>query len=358
MENIPRVLEKEIERMTATRGQVKKPRRWQLLVVGERGRVYSIKHFRAALSFLVLVAVASLAAALGLYWYYQKPVAENQRLTAEIASAQTLVEQLRDEKEVLMARLARTTALLASREAESDPDRSEPPPPQETPSDDTGAADPVDPPAAGDDHGAVNAVPDPDTAPPSPDPSPEKEIAPTEAPEPADSGSGTATVARVEEPPGAMADAFEAVAAPPAAPRHEIQAQAAPPQPAADAVEPPPAVVAIDAFQIVKRPDAGQISVRFKIKKIDAGGTPVKGYMFVLVGSAQSPPDQWLVFPDSPLDGKRPANHKKGRYFSIARFNTIRFSPRSVDRTEGLNEATVLVYDEDGELLLEERQTP
>jgi hypothetical protein len=124
---------------------------------------------------------------------------------------------------------------------------------------------------------------------------------------------------------------------------------------AAEAPEPmTPERVSVEKLEISQEAGGHLLEYRFVLTNIDPQGNRVKGYTFVVLepeeGSEQPP----VVSPSVPLEHGRPAVFKKGKYFSIIRFKPVSGSFPDGEAMESYESATVYVYSEDGNLLVEE----
>ena len=99
-------------------------------------------------------------------------------------------------------------------------------------------------------------------------------------------------------------------------------------------------------------PDKNTVSVGFRIFNRRPDGEPLFGYAFVILKGGDQRPEQWLVFPEAPLNSQGPVSFKKGYDFSISNFMAIRFNPRQLPPAVVFERATVQVYDASGRLLL------
>ena len=64
--------------------------------------------------------------------------------------------------------------------------------------------------------------------------------------------------------------------------------------------------------------------------------------------------NKWFIFPQVAILSGKPAQLKKGRFFSISRYNIIQFMQKvPAENIESFNEAIVFVYASNGDLLLE-----
>lgn len=245
-------------------------RRWTLLVVADNGRVVPIRHAKGLLTLLIVLLAGTALVAAGAVWCYRLKEERGVRLRAALGELRSQIDNLQQERDLLMARLAMAQTRL--REAAAD------------------------------------------QAPP----------------------------AETEAGPAPESPAAEAPAAPEGA--------------AAAGVETPAAgqrAVTVEDFRLSREADSDKLRVQFKLINVAEGEEPVSGHTFVVLKNPDLPESRWLSLPRAPLTDGRPADPGRGRYFAIARFNTVRF-PAGGERQLGrLNRATVFVFDEDGALLLE-----
>jgi len=94
------------------------------------------------------------------------------------------------------------------------------------------------------------------------------------------------------------------------------------------------------------------LKVQFRIKNVSGKSEPVSGYAFVVLKTGDMDRSKWLVFPRVALISDKPSRIKKGRYFSIARFKTVRFSVIVEDPYQYKN-ATVIIFGAEEKYLLE-----
>lgn len=161
--------------------------------------------------------------------------------------------------------------------------------------------------------------------------------------------------AAAETPPDA--DGVDAAAGAPS----ESASIAAAPEPAADSkTETPPApepeaAPVIDVKDLKVSHDTGQqmLYAQFMVKKRDDGPDTVKGRTFVVLKSDTAGGRRLLPMPAVPLEDGRPVRVRSGRFFSISRFNIVKFKTAFKGSDDVFSEAAVLVYALDGTLLLE-----
>jgi len=264
-------------------------RRWTVLLVDEEGRVVTLPRARGWAMFLFALLVAALVAIAVLATLYQRPRLENRRLIKRFAAQQRQYEELQRERDLLVARLALAQAGQQAREP---------------------------------------AAPHAEAAPAA---GPENTAAPPAAEEP-------------EPPAGPETDAPE---------ESEAVTAAESLEPAPAATPESPSTVDVDNFEIQRAPDNEQLRVQFKLVNTTGDEEPVSGHTVVVLKAPSLPPSRWLSLPTVPLVDGRPKASKRGRYFAIARFNYVRFPAGPARKLKGFTEATVFVYAEGGDLLLE-----
>ncbi len=114
-------------------------------------------------------------------------------------------------------------------------------------------------------------------------------------------------------------------------------------------------VPVVDVEDLVVSHDAlnEAIWVTFILRKTDESEGPVSGRTFVILKGDQMDSSRWLTFPNVDFSGGKPTRIRNGRYFSISRFNYVKFKAPYNDNPQRFRHATVLVYALDGRLLLE-----
>ena len=109
----------------------------------------------------------------------------------------------------------------------------------------------------------------------------------------------------------------------------------------------------IKDFIVLFEPDTSALKVQFKIIKTFQSSQPLSGYVFAILKQNKANQNSWLIFPSVPLVSGKPAMFKKGRYFSILRFKTIKFRLQNETNPKRFKNATVFVFAKTGKLLLE-----
>jgi hypothetical protein len=111
--------------------------------------------------------------------------------------------------------------------------------------------------------------------------------------------------------------------------------------------------VSIEDFVVLFEAGSNILKVQFKIINRSSNSQPVSGHAFVILKDDEVDEDRWLIFPQVTLASGKPSLYKRGQYFSIYRFKTVRFKAREETDPKRFNNASVLVYNTIGDLLLE-----
>lgn len=111
--------------------------------------------------------------------------------------------------------------------------------------------------------------------------------------------------------------------------------------------------VLIEEFNVFHEAASSTFRAQFIIKNTGPDSNLVSGYTAVILKKLNTPPDNWLTLPTLKLAAGVPAGDKRGQYFSIARFKTVRFVVKSKMDFRQFNTATVYVFDTNKNLLLE-----
>ena len=110
----------------------------------------------------------------------------------------------------------------------------------------------------------------------------------------------------------------------------------------------------IKKLQIWQDAESDSVRFKFSLTNIDPHGRRIKGYTFVVLKPEKGSQEPFRVSPWASLEDGRPALFKKGQYFSIARFKFVSGTFLGVERAEPFKTATVYVYSETGDLMLEQ----
>ncbi len=112
--------------------------------------------------------------------------------------------------------------------------------------------------------------------------------------------------------------------------------------------------VAVDNFLCSLSTDNRNIETKFKLINKSSKAGAVSGYTFVLLKNNKKDKKQCVILPRVAIPAGKPAQFKKGRFFSILRYTTIKFKQQiPAEHIENFNEAVVFVYASNGDLMLE-----
>ena len=124
------------------------------------------------------------------------------------------------------------------------------------------------------------------------------------------------------------------------------------PETAEDQSNPEPSV-ALEDFQILPQPAQNLLRFQFKIKNTSPGFRRVAGHTMVVLKSDQISPASWMAIPSMTLVDGKPTGRRKGHSFGINHFKTMRFSANYPKFPDRYQTATVYIFTNQGELLLE-----
>lgn len=268
------------------------------MFVGDHGRVFSIKRFKGLVYLWFFFLAAAVFTSLGLYYLYQETNRKNQKLSLYLENTRKQFIAMRRDKDILMARLVVAESRLERLEAEMRAEK-------------TDAGERENP------EGNETTAVDSDE---------KKETENTKPTLPAE--MTTDLKASVDQP-----DSAEPV-------RQGNTSEM-------------PASVSVENLKIVYETSTQTIRAQFKLSNIDDNSDPISGYTAVVLKNDDQGPDSWITMPRLQLKSGKPDGRKKGQYFSIYRFKTVRFKVSSRANPEKYRSATVFVFDSNKELLYE-----
>lgn len=112
-------------------------------------------------------------------------------------------------------------------------------------------------------------------------------------------------------------------------------------------------VASVEDFVILFEPASNILKVQFKIINTSSDSQPVSGHAFVILKDDDNDDSKWLIFPRVTLASGKPSPYKRGQYFSIYRFKMVKFTAQTETNPKRFSNASVLVYNTTGDLLLE-----
>ena len=295
MEDIERDIQKALKDPAFTKPK-KRSKHWTLLFVGDQGKVIRIRNFKFLVAAWIFAIFITTAVAAIFFYLYQAKTEEMVSLEQVLTGSQKRAKSLRDEKDILLARLVVMESKIKSGQPKPEQKKIE-----ETPK-----------------------------------PEPITEISPLPAPEP------TRPIKTVETPP--PRDSIETD-------QDEESAQETIAQESDE--EESLEVVAIDDFFALIEEDSNTLRIKYKIRNVSQSSKPVAGRTFMILKGKEEDQKNWLVFPEASMASGKPSQINNGRSFSITRFKTIRFKAPYQNGDKPFSAATILVYSTAGELLIE-----
>jgi len=112
--------------------------------------------------------------------------------------------------------------------------------------------------------------------------------------------------------------------------------------------------VAIENFEISARADENILNVQFKIKNTSPNSERVSGHTIVVLKGEALQQNKWLPIPAVSLSDGKPTGGQRGYTFGINYFKTMRFKANLPKSPEIYQSATVFIFSQNGDLLLEQ----
>ena len=114
----------------------------------------------------------------------------------------------------------------------------------------------------------------------------------------------------------------------------------------------PSLTVGLEDFIVFYEPDMNTLQVQYKVTNTGPKDSPVSGKTVVVLKNTDDEQNKWLALPSVPLVSGKPTG-QWGRSFSIFNFRTMRFKVNDQQGPDQFNTATVFVFSQTGDLLLE-----
>ena len=311
MEDITRDLEREIEAGPSETDFSKRPRRWDILIVGDDGKVISVPWIRRLLMYILVLFVLVILLCLALFVMYQSAATEKQELRLSLKDAM-------DRNIALKGDIDRLTTRLVDMEKKKLAYASPPPPAavQEKPvTEDPPHENPVKPP----DHKALEQH--------------NSEIEEASVQEDVD------TERDVEEDVGDVEEDTPEILQPAETDDGETAET--------------PYDVSMEDFEVTRVKYNNSLRIRFIIKNNSDVAQPVSGNIFMILKPDDLQEREWLPVPTVPLTSGMPTESKRGQYFSIRRYKTVRFIVTDQPDYTKYKKATIIVYSSEGALICE-----
>jgi hypothetical protein len=259
-------------------------RSFRLLVVGDHGEVIPFGRIKGLLVCLLATLIVSFAAACVLGFLYLKQKSRLDLVKEQLRAAQKQSASLRDERDVLMARLVIAESSLkpkVSTTPQSPPQKSLP-----------------------------ESKPAPEPVPPV-----SKEVE---------------SVKKTGEPP-AMGTG------PDSQPSAERTVALQPPQ--------PPVSVSMENFRLSHEAKRNRLTAQFRIKNTTAGSVRLSGKCVLVLRGGQGGSQQVLVLPEVPLVHGEPTG-KQGHDFGIRRFFDFTLRAQNLPDRFSFDKGTLYVFDD------------
>jgi LysM repeat protein len=336
-------------------------RRWALLFIGEHSKTIAFNHLKAAVIVTALIILALSGLAGGLVYLYQRAAGDIRTLENEVADLNQAMRSLRDEKDILMARLVLTESISGKkpsgtkhpgkREGKPDVEKAVSNPPDKT-------------------EAAAAAAQPPPNEPASMVGNSEKTIYHTV--EPGDSLYAIGYRYNVSVDQLRRLNHMEGGSTLHPGDRLVIKSVTGEETPLTDQEGPadrPPVETAqrmtqaagangqdmgadVRNFTTVYELDTKALRVEYVIRNDGSKSQQIAGQTVVVLRGEEDSPDDWLVLPPVPLESGKP-DGKLGSVFSIYNFRTIRFKVNDQENADRFTLASVYVFSTDGNLVLE-----
>jgi len=111
--------------------------------------------------------------------------------------------------------------------------------------------------------------------------------------------------------------------------------------------------VTIENFIVKRSRTDKDLLVRFDIRKISKNPGDVSGRIFTVLRPDNTSEDQWLVVPPTTLKNGIPSEYIKGQYFSIANFKPIKFRIKDQADPDFFKKASIFIFNEQEDLIFE-----
>ncbi len=289
MENLPRNLGKDVNKLTVPNPS-EKARRWTLLFVDNHGKTISIRRFRGFAITSIFFLIILITATVCLYFLFKNEGEKNKNLMNTLAQFQQQVVSLKNDKEVLMARLVVAESKIESSQVKT----------EET------------------------------------------------LPEPERMLDNTALIISSKENESDATDIekidlFN---------RTQTEEKLTTLEPNASVQPAKPLRITVDKFNIYHKPDINTLIIEFTLRKIGPKTELVSGDVIVVLKDDEVKMDNWITVPSGAVVSEQLSRKKKGHAFSIYRFVTLKFKVKGETSPDRFKIATVFIFSPKGDLLL------
>lgn len=323
-------------------------RRWAMVFIGAHSKTIAFNHLKAVVVVTALIILALGGLAGGLVYLYQRAAGDIRTLENKVVELNQAMQSLRDEKDILMARLVLTESISGKKPSRTKPDKRD------------GKSNA--------EKAALNPPDENETA--SMVRNSEKTIYHT-----VESGDSLYAIGfRYNVSVGQLRrlNHMEGDSTLHPGDRLVIKSESGKEMPLTDQegpVDQPPVETAhrltqaagatgkdigadVRNFITVYEMDNKALRVEYVIRNDGSKSQQISGQTVVVLRSEGDSPDNWLVLPPVPLESGKP-DGKLGSAFSIYNFRTIRFKVNDQEDADRYTLATVYVFSTDGNLALE-----
>lgn len=287
MENLPRNLGKDVNKLTVPNPS-ERARRWTLLFVDNLGKTISIRRFKGLAITSIFFLIILITATVCLYFLFKNEREQNKNFMNTLAQFQQQVVSLKNDKEVLMARL-----VVAEYKIESSQVKTE-----ET--------------------------------------LPERML------------DNTALIISSKENESDATDLekidlFN---------KTQMEKKLTTLEPRASVKPAKSLRIMVNKFNIYHNPESNTLIIEFTLRKIGPKTKSVSGDVIVVLKDDEVKMDNWITVPYGAVVSEQLFRKKKGHVFSIYRFVTLKFKVIGETSPDRFKIATIFIFSPKGDLLL------
>ena len=110
----------------------------------------------------------------------------------------------------------------------------------------------------------------------------------------------------------------------------------------------------IENFKLSVKSGNNSLRVQFKLKNTSPYSQHVSGHAIVVLKGEEIQPNQWVALPGISLIEGKPTGRQQGNTFGISNFKNMRFTASKPQSPEKYQIASVYIFAQTGELLLEQ----
>lgn len=111
--------------------------------------------------------------------------------------------------------------------------------------------------------------------------------------------------------------------------------------------------ISIEKFAVIRNKAGKDLLVRFDIRNVSKDQGDISGRIFTILRPDTDIEDQWLIVPAVGLKNGVPLESQKGQYFSIAHFKPVKFRIKSEINPDFYKKASIFIFNSDGMLIFE-----